>query len=95
MLAISSIDARNRFDQLLDLISQEPVAITQHGQTVAFVVSPQDMADLQDVEARRIEAVKRFELFFDHAETAKSSDMRTAARQLSDADVVTLIKDLR
>ena len=95
MLTISSIEARNRFDQLLDLIWQGPVAITHQGQTVAFVVLPQDMADLQDVNAKRTQAVEQFEAFFAEADAAKSSDMREAARQLSDADVVTLVKDLR
>ena len=95
MLTVSSIDAQNRFEQLLDTAQREPVTITRHGRTAAFIVSPQDMADLQDVKARRTQAVQWFEAFFAQAEAAKTSDMRTAARQLTDADVVRMVKELR
>ncbi len=95
MLTVSSMDAQNRFGQLLDTVQREPVTITRHGRTAAFIVSPQDMADLQDVKARRTQAVQWFEAFFAQAEAAKTSDMRTAARQLTDADVVRMVKELR
>ena len=95
MLTVSSIDAQNRFEQLLDTVQREPVTITRHGRTAAFIVSPQDMADLQDVKARRTQAVQRFEEFFAKAEATKSSDMHAAAKQLTDADVVEMVKELR
>jgi antitoxin Phd len=95
MLTVSSMDAQNRFGQLLDTVQREPVTITRHGRTAAFIVSPQDMADLQDVKAKRTQAVQWFEDFFAQAEAAKSSDMRAAARQLTDADVARMVKELR
>ena len=95
MLTVSSMDAQNRFGQLLDTVQREPVTITRHGRTAAFIVSPQDMADLQDIKAKRTQAVEWFEAFFAQAEAAKSSDMRTAARQLTDADVTRMVKELR
>ena len=95
MLTVSSMDAQNRFGQLLDTVQREPVTITRHGRTAAFIVSPQDMADLQDIKAKRTQAVEWFEAFFAQAEAAKSSDMRTAARQLTDADVRRMVKELR
>ena len=95
MLTVSSMDAQNRFGQLLDMVQREPVTITRHGRTAAFIVSPQDMADLQDVKAKRTQAVQWFEAFFAKAEAAKNSDMRAAARQLTDADVVRMVKELR
>jgi prevent-host-death family protein len=95
MLTVSSMEAQNRFGQLLDTVQREPVTITRHGRTAAFIVSPQDMADLQDIKAKRTQAVEWFEAFFAQAEAAKSSDMRTAARQLTDADVVKMVKELR
>lgn len=95
MLTVSSMDAQNRFGQLLDTVQREPVTITRHGRTAAFMVSPQDMADLQDVKAKRTQAVQWFEDFFARAEAAKSSDMRAAARQLTDADVARMVKELR
>ncbi len=95
MLTVSSMDAQNRFGQLLDTVQREPVTITRHGRTAAFIVSPQDMADLQDIKAKRTQAVEWFEAFFAQAEAAKSSDMRTAARQLTDADVARMVKEIR
>ena len=94
MLTVSSMEAQNRFGQLLDTVQREPVTITRHGRTAAFIVSPQDMADLQDIKAKRTQAVQWFEDFFAQAEAAKSSDMHTAARQLTDADVVRMVKEL-
>lgn len=95
MLTVSSMDAQNRFGQLLDTVQREPVTITRHGRTAAFMVSPQDMADLQDIKAKRTQAVEWFEAFFAQADAAKSSDMHAAARQLTDADVVKMVKELR
>ena len=95
MLKVSSKRAQNIFGQLLNAVQLEQVTITRHGRTAALIVSPQDIADLQDVNAKRTQAVEQFEAFFAKADAAKSSDMREAARQLSDADVVTLVKDLR
>lgn len=95
MLTVTSVEAQNRFGQLLDTVQREPVTITRHGRTTAFMVSPQDMADLQDVKAKRTQAVLWFEAFFAQAEVAKSSDMRAASRQLSDADVAKMVKELR
>lgn len=95
MLTVSSMDAQNRFGQLLDTVQREPVTITRHGRTAAFMVSPQDMADLQDVKAKRTQAVQWFEAFFAKSEAAKSSGKRTAARQLTDADVARMVKQLR
>lgn len=95
MLTVSSIDAQNRFEQLLDTVQREPVTITRHGRTAAFIVSQQDMVDLQDVKARRTQAVQQFEDFFEQAEATKSSDMHAAAKQLTDADIVEIVKKLR
>lgn len=94
MLTVSSMEAQNRFGQLLHTVQREPVTITRHGRTAAFIVSPQDMADLQDVKARRTLAVQCFENFFAQADAAKSSDMNTASRQLTNADVARVIKEL-
>lgn len=95
MLTVSSMDAQNRFGQLLDTVQREPVTITRHGRTAAFIVSPQDMADLQDIKAKRTQAVEWFEAFFEQAEATKSSSRRAAARKLTDADVAKMVKALR
>ncbi len=46
MLTMTSVEAQNRFGQLLDAAQREPIIITRHGRTAAFIVSPQDMAEL-------------------------------------------------
>ena len=95
MLTVSFMDAQNRFGQLLDTVQLEPVTITRHGRTAEFIVSPQDKADMQDVKARRTQAVQWFEDFFAKAEVVNNSEMRTAARQLTDADVAKMVKETR
>ena len=94
MLTVLSLEAQNRFGQLLDAVQREPVTITRHGRTAGFIVSPQDMADLQDATAKRMQAVQWFEDYFAKAEAAKSSNMCGAARQLTEADVVRMVKKL-
>ena len=42
MRTLTSVDAQNRFGELLDTAQREPVSITRRGRTVAFVVSPQE-----------------------------------------------------
>ena len=39
MITVTSVDAQNRFGQLLDTVQREPVVITRHGRTAAFIVS--------------------------------------------------------
>lgn len=46
MLTMTSVEAQNRFGQLLDAAQREPIAITRHGRKAAYIVSPQDMAEL-------------------------------------------------
>jgi prevent-host-death family protein len=50
MISVTSVEAQNRFGQLLDTVQREPIVITRHGRTAAFMVSPQDMQDLRDAQ---------------------------------------------
>ena len=52
MITISSVDAQNRFGQLLDNVQREPVIITRHGRPAACMISPQDLKELQEARAR-------------------------------------------
>jgi len=91
MITITSVEAQNRFGQLLDTVQREPVTITRHGRPAAFMVSAQDMQELQEVRRKRISAVEAFEAFF-----AKSdSTLTDAAKELTDADIVQLVHELR
>lgn len=61
MQTMTSVEAQNRFGQLLDAAQREPIAITRHGRTVAFVVSPQDMSELTDPSIEGSKVVSEFE----------------------------------
>jgi prevent-host-death family protein len=91
MITVTSVEAQNRFGQLLDTVQREPVTITRHGRTAAFMVSPQDMQDLQDARRKRVTAVDAFDAYFAKADAALTS----AARNLTDEDVVRLVKEPR
>ncbi len=70
MITVTSVEAQNRFGQLLDTVQREPVTITRHGRTAAFIVSPQDMQDLQAAQTtKRQTAVEAFEAWSKKAAT--------------------------
>jgi len=92
MITVTSAEAQNRFGQLLDTVQREPVTITRHGRTAAFIVSPQDMQDLRDAQtSKRQGVVAEFKALF-----AKTDPQLTdAARELTDEDVVRMVKESR
>jgi prevent-host-death family protein len=91
MITVTSVEAQNRFGQLLDTVQREPVTITRHGRTAAFIVSPQDMKDLQEARRKRDTAVEAFDAYFARADAA----LTPAARELTDEDVVRMVKASR
>lgn len=91
MITISSMDAQNRFGQLLDTVQREPVTITRHGRTAAFIISPRDMQDLQDARRKRSAALNAFDAW---AQSAEASAFPAAA-SLTDEEVVALVKAAR
>jgi len=42
MITVTSVEAQNRFGQLLDTVQREPVVITRHGRMVALMMRPED-----------------------------------------------------
>ncbi|MBW7900391.1 MAG: type II toxin-antitoxin system Phd/YefM family antitoxin [Rhodocyclaceae bacterium] len=55
MQAIASLEAQNRFGELLDTAQREPVLITRRGRPVSLVLSPvNDIAALQRQFARAL-----------------------------------------
>lgn len=55
MRAIASLEAQNRFGELLDTSQREPVLITRRGRPVSLVLSPaNDIAALQRQFARAL-----------------------------------------
>ena len=91
MITVTSVEAQNRFGQLLDTVQREPVTITRHGRTAAFIVSLRDMQDLQDVRRKRSKAVAEFEAWSKRA----TLGALPAAAKLTDEDVLRMVKASR
>lgn len=91
MRTMTSVEAQNKFGQLLDTVQREAVAITRHGRPTAFVVSPQEMSELLDARQRRGKAVAALEAW--RAEAEKHATSATAA--LTDEDVTRMVHKAR
>jgi antitoxin Phd len=61
MVTVTSVEAQNRFGQLIGRSQREIVTVTRHGRTAAFIVSPRDMEELMDSRRRRSRAVAELE----------------------------------
>jgi antitoxin Phd len=91
MIKVTSVEAQNSFGKLLDTAQRDPVVITRHGRPAAFIVSPQDMAELMDARRRRGKALKDLEAFFERADKSASA----AARKLTEQDIARMVRDSR
>ena len=92
MITVTSMEAQNRFGQLLDTVQREPVTITRHGRTAAFMISAQDMQALQAAQiSKRQSAVEAFDAWSKNAATTALP----AAADLTDEDVVRMVKESR
>lgn len=91
MKTVTSVEAQNRFGELLDNAQREPVTITRRGRTVAFLLSPEDMKDLLVIRRQREQALADFEAFFARADAKLSKD----AAKLTDTDISRLVHELR
>jgi prevent-host-death family protein len=91
MITVTSVEAQNRFGQLLDTVQREPITITRHGRTAAFIVSPQDMEELTSARSKRSKAVAELEAWSQRA----TLSALPAAAELTDEDVVRMVKDSR
>ena len=91
MITVTSVEAQNRYGQLLDTVQREPVTITRHGRTAAFIVSPQDMMELQQLRSKRTSAADAFDAYFAKA----NSTLTPAADKLTDTQTNQLVKTSR
>ena len=91
MISVTSVDAQNRFGQLLDMAQREPVTVTRHGRAAAFIVSPRDMDELLSVRAQRSKAVAEFEAWSQRAAALATP----AADELTDEQINRLVHELR
>ncbi len=79
MITVTSVEAQNRFGQLLDTVQREPVTITRHGRTAAFIVSPQDMDELTRSRSRRSKAVAELACFAQVASNTSTLALKKSA----------------
>jgi prevent-host-death family protein len=91
VITITSVEAQNRFGQLLDTVQREPVAVTRHGRPAAFLVSPQEMEDVLDARRRRSKAVADLEAW--SAKAGKRA--KAASAGLTDEAVNRLVHEAR
>ena len=91
MRSLTSVEARNRFGELLDAAQREPVSITRRGRPVAFVVSPADMKELIDGRQQRVAAVAAYDRYL----ASVSSRVSAAAVVLDDAAVAQMVDEAR
>lgn len=91
MITVTSVEAQNKFGQLLDKVQREPVTITRHGRPAAFIVSPQDMDELLDARRKRAKVVAEFEAWARRADEVTSPE----AKKLTEQDIVRLVKESR
>ncbi|MEN9774748.1 MAG: hypothetical protein RL322_1818 [Pseudomonadota bacterium] len=91
MRTVTSVEAQNRFGELIDSAQREPVTITRRGRPVAFVLSPEDLKDLLVSSRLRDRAHAEFEAYFALAD----SRLLPAAEGLADRDVEELVDSVR
>ena len=91
MITVTSVEAQNRFGQLLDMARREPVPVTRHGRPAAFIVSPQDMEALLDARVKRGKAVEAMDAW-----SARAGMLaKPAASELTDEEINRLVHELR
>lgn len=91
MQTLTSVQAQNRFGELLDLAQREPVAVTRRGRTVAYVVSEQDFKAIQTIAQDRARAVR----WYDEYAGGLKADRTPQTPVIGDAEVRALIDDVR
>ncbi len=91
MRTVTSVEAQNRFGELIDSAQREPVTITRHGRPVAFVLSPEDLKDLLVSSRLRDRAHAEFEACFALADAR----LLPAVARLADWDVEQLVDSVR
>lgn len=90
MRTVTSVEAQNRFGELLDSVQREPVTITRRGRTVAYMLSPLDLQALLEGRQRRDEALATYDTY-----RARVAGLPSEAAELSDEDVNRLVHESR
>jgi antitoxin Phd len=91
MVKVTSVEAQNRFGQLIDMAQRETITVTRHGRPAAFIVSPHDMEELLDSRKRRSRAVTELEAWSAQVRKRQSPAQAAAAAKLTDAEVSRMV----
>ncbi len=91
MPTMTAVKAQSRFGELLDLAQREPVAVTRHGRTVAYVVSEYDYQAVQAMTQDRANAVR----WYDDYVAALKNDRSPETSRITDEDIKQLINEVR
>jgi prevent-host-death family protein len=81
MRTISSLDAKNRFGQLLETVQRAPVTVTKQGRPTAVVLSVEDYERMRGAAWRRL------------TETMEVARREAADRGLTDEQLDALLAD--
>jgi antitoxin Phd len=95
MVKVTSVEAQNRFGQLIDMAQRETITVTRHGRPAAFIVSPHDMEELLDSRKRRSRAVTELEAWSAQVRKRQSPAQAAAAAKLTDAEVNRMVHAAR
>ena len=89
MIVMTSVEAQNRFGELIDRAQREPIEITRRGRPVAYVLSEQDLIELRQVRKRRDEAARWY------ASYCRAAATPPEAAELSEENVSRIVHELR
>lgn len=92
MTSLTSVEAQNRFGELLDRAQREPVQVTRRGRLVAWVVSERDMEEIRDLRERRAAAAQWYARYRQQLQGLPAA---SKSAELSDDDVNRLVDELR
>ncbi|WP_089728851.1 type II toxin-antitoxin system Phd/YefM family antitoxin [Candidatus Thiosymbion oneisti] len=92
MITVTSVEAQNRFGELIDRSQREPVEVTRRRRTVAYVVSSHDMQELVELRRRRDEATRWYSRYRRKV-TEQTDDSESPT--LTDSGVNRLVHELR
>jgi len=92
MITFTSVEAQNRFGELIDRSQREPVEVTRRGRTVAYVVSDHDMQELVELRRRREEAARWYSRY---RRKVAEQPVDGVAPSITDEEVNELVHELR
>jgi antitoxin Phd len=89
MIVMTSVEAQNRFGELIDRAQREPIEITRRGRPVAYVIAEHDLKGLRDLSQRREAAMQWY------ASYRASAISHPEAAALTDDDIDRFVHELR